>query len=200
MDFALSETATAVRDGMRELCAPFGLDYWGRCDAEHRWPDELCAELGKGGWLGLAVPEECGGAGLGLLELAVAQEELSRSGAGTAGAFRYLLTPGFGGVTLARHGTPEQRRELLPGIAAGTIETCFALTEPDAGSNAMAITTSARRDGGDLLLRGQKIWTSGVQRADWIPHRLGPGPAAQLLTPRTRSTGERLGRLLTALT
>lgn len=185
MDFALSETAIAVRDGMRALCASFGLDYWARCDAEHRWPDELWAELGKGGWLGLAVPEEYGGAGLGLLELAVAQEELSRSGAGTAGAFLYLLTPGFGGVTLTRHGTPEQRRELLPGIAAGTTETCFALTEPDAGSNALAITTSARRDGGDLLLRGQKIWTSGVQRADWMFVVCRTTPAAQA-SGRTR--------------
>jgi acyl-CoA dehydrogenase len=179
MDFALSEQAVAVRDGMRELCSKFGLDYWSRCDAEHRWPEELWAELGAGGWLGLAVPEEYGGAGLGLLELAVAQEELSASGAGSAGAFLYLLTPGFGGVTLTRHGTDEQRRELLPGIAAGTTQTCFALTEPDAGSNALAISTSARRDGEDFLLRGQKIWISGVQRADWMLVVCRTTPAAE---------------------
>ncbi len=93
---------------------------------------------------------------------------MSAAGAGTAGAFLYLLTPGFGGVTLTRHGTAEQRAELLPGIAAGTTQTCFALTEPDAGSNALALATTARRDGDDLLLRGQKVWISGVQRADWM--------------------------------
>jgi acyl-CoA dehydrogenase len=79
-----------------------------------------------------------------------------------------VLTPGFGALTLARHGTPEQKREILPGIARGEVEFCFALTEPDAGSDALAITTSARRDGSDFLINGQKIWISGVQRAKWM--------------------------------
>ncbi|MDN5915599.1 MAG: acyl-CoA/acyl-ACP dehydrogenase [Pseudonocardia sp.] len=179
MDFELSETAAAVQKGMRELCANFGTDYWSRCDAQERWPEELWTELGRGGWLGLAVPEAYGGGGLGLFELAVAMEELAASGAGTAGAFLYLLTPGFGGVTISRHGTDEQKRDLLPGIAAGTTQTCFALTEPDAGSNALAISTTARRDGDDLVLRGQKIWISGVQRADWMLVVCRTTPAAE---------------------
>lgn len=183
MDFQLPETAEAVQKGMRGLCADFGTDYWSACDAEGRWPEELWGALGAGGWLGLAIAEEYGGAGAGLLELAVAMEELAASGAGTAGAFLYLLTPGFGGVTLSRHGTAEQRAELLPGIAAGTTQTCFALTEPDAGSNALALATSARRDGDDLLLRGQKVWISGVQRADWM-----------LAVCRTTAAGEARGR------
>ncbi len=183
MDFRLPETAEAVRDGVRELCTDFGTDYWSACDAEGRWPEELWEALGAGGWLGLAIPEEHGGAGAGLLELAVALEEMSAAGAGTAGAFLYLLTPGFGGVTLTRHGTAEQRAELLPGIAAGTTQTCFALTEPDAGSNALALATTARRDGDDLLLRGQKVWISGVQRADWM-----------LAVCRTTPAGEATGR------
>ena len=166
MDFALPESALAVRDGITSITTKYGLDYWDRCDAEKRWPEEIWHELGAGGWLGLAVPEEYGGGGQGLLELAVALETLSLSGAGAAASFLYLLTPGFGALTLTRHGTEEQKRAHLPGLAAGEIETCFALTEPDAGSNAVNISTQARRDGTDWLVKGQKIWISGVERAD----------------------------------
>jgi acyl-CoA dehydrogenase len=161
-----------VKDGVGKLAAAFDLDYWARCDAEKRWPDEIWAELGAGGWLGLAVPEQYGGGGAGLLELAVATETLAASGAGAAASFLYLLTPTFGAFTVAAHGSDQQRRDLLPGMATGQVQTCFALTEPDAGSDSFAITTRARRDGADpaadWVLRGQKIWISGVQRADWM--------------------------------
>ncbi|MEO5875678.1 MAG: acyl-CoA dehydrogenase family protein [Streptosporangiaceae bacterium] len=166
MDFDLPDSALAVRDGITAITGKYGLDYWDRCDTDKRWPEEIWRELGAGGWLGLAVPEEYGGGGQGLLELAVALETLSLSGAGAAASFLYLLTPGFGALTLTRHGTEDQKRALLPGLAAGEIETCFALTEPDAGSNAVNISTHARQDGGDWLIKGQKIWISGVERAD----------------------------------
>ena len=171
MDFTLPESALAVRDGVGKLASAFDLEYWTRCDLDKRWPEEVWEELAAGGWLGLAIPEEFGGGGAGLLDLAVAAETLAASGAGSAASFLYLLTPTFGGFTVAAHGTAEQKRDLLPGMADGSVQTCFALTEPDAGSNALAITTRARRDGGDsgdFLLRGQKIWISGVQRADWM--------------------------------
>ncbi|MFI9591507.1 acyl-CoA dehydrogenase family protein [Nonomuraea sp. NPDC052265] len=168
MDFTLPESAQAVQRGVAEICARYDLDYWQRCESDKRWPEEVWADLAKGGWLGLAVPEEYGGGGQGLLELAVATETLASSGAAGGSAFTYVLTPGFGALTLARHGTAEQRAELLPRLATGEIETCFALTEPDAGSNSLAITTSARRDGGDYVLNGQKIWITGVQRATWM--------------------------------
>ena len=110
-----------------------------------------------------------------MLELAVACESLAASG-GTAGTFLYILTPGFGAMTLSRHGTAEQKRTILPGVATGETQFCMALTEPDAGSNAIEISTSARRDGDDFLIKGQKIWISGVENADWMvavtrPHR-----------------------------
>ncbi|WP_110206400.1 acyl-CoA dehydrogenase family protein [Nocardioides daejeonensis] len=167
MDFELPETAQAVRDGVAAIGARYDHAYWTRCDAEGRFPQEVWDDLAEGGWLGLNIPEEYGGGGQGLLELAVANEALCASG-GTAGTFFYVTTPGFGATTIVRHGTPAQKELVLPGLAAGRTQFCLALTEPDAGSNTLEITTSARRDGDDFLIRGQKVWISNVERADWM--------------------------------
>jgi acyl-CoA dehydrogenase len=185
MDFDLPESAIAVREGVTKIAGRYGQDYWDECDTAKRWPEEVWRELVRGGWHSLAIPEEHGGAGQGLLELAVALESLAAGGAGGAASFMYLLTPAFGGLTIARHGTEEQRREFLPAIAAGELETCFAITEPDAGSNAINITTHARREpGGDFLVSGQKIWISGVERADYMVLVTRTIPAAEA-KPRT---------------
>jgi acyl-CoA dehydrogenase len=168
MDFILPESARVVQQSVGRIAAGYDLEYWGACDREVRFPEKLWRELADGGWLGLCVPEEYGGAGLGLLEMAVAVDTLAASGGGSAASFLYVLTPGFGAMTINRHGSPEQKRALLPGLATGDVEFCFAITEPDAGSDSFAITTSARRDGSDFVINGQKIWISGVQRADWM--------------------------------
>ncbi|MFC6343624.1 acyl-CoA dehydrogenase family protein, partial [Nocardioides hankookensis] len=128
--------------------------------------------------IGLCVPEEYGGGGGGMLELAVACETLAASG-GTAGTFLYILTPGFGAMTLARHGTEEQRHQILPGVATGETQFCMALTEPDAGSNAIGIATSARVDGDELVIRGQKVWISGIENAQWMLVVARTTPAAE---------------------
>jgi acyl-CoA dehydrogenase len=167
MDFELPDTAVAVRDGVAAVAAKYDHAYWSRCEEEHRFPQEAYDDLATGGWLGLAVPEEYGGGGQGILELAVANETLCASG-GTAGTFFYVTTPGFGSMTVTRHGTEEQKQRILPGLATGQSQFCLALTEPDAGSNAIEITTSARRDGDDFLIRGQKVWISNVERAEWM--------------------------------
>ncbi len=167
MDFRLPESAEVVRAGVAAVAAKYDHAYWSRCDEEHRFPEEVFADLADGGWFGLCVPEEYGGGGQGLLELAVANEALCASG-GTAGTFFYITTPGFGAMTITRHGTEEQRRRLLPDLAAGRIQFALALTEPDAGSNAIAISTSVRRDGEDFLIKGQKVWISNVENADWM--------------------------------
>ncbi|MBO2447528.1 acyl-CoA/acyl-ACP dehydrogenase [Actinomadura barringtoniae] len=184
MDFNLPESAVAVQEGVRAIAAKYDQAYWDRCDAEKRWPEEVWGELVQGGWHSLAVPEEYGGAGQGLLELSVALESLAAGGAGGAASFMYLLTPAFGGLTIMRHGTEEQRREFLPKIVSGEIETCFAITEPDAGSNAINITTQARRDGDHFVVSGQKIWISGVERADFLVLVTRTIPAAEA-KPRT---------------
>jgi len=182
MDFHLSETALAVRDGVAAIAAKYDNTYWSECDEAHRFPIEVFTDLGKGGWFGLNIPEEYGGGGQGLLELAIANETLCASGGG-AGTFFYVTTPGFGATTLVRHGTEEQRQAILPGIAAGDVQFCFALTEPDAGSNAVEIKTHARRDGDDFLITGQKVWISNLENADWMVAVTRTIPAAEA-TPR----------------
>lgn len=183
MDFELPESALAVREGVAAVAAKYDNAYWSRCEDQHRFPQEAYDDLAAGGWFGLAVPEEYGGGGQGLLELAVANETLCASG-GTAGSFFYITTPGFGGMTIARHGTPEQKQLILPGLATGELQFCLALTEPDAGSNAIEITTSARRDGDDFLIRGQKTWISNVENASWMVAVTRTVPAAEA-RPRT---------------
>lgn len=183
MDFDLPEAALAVRDGVAAVARKYDNAYWSECEENHRFPTEVFGDLADGGWFGLAVPEEYGGGGQGLLELAVANETLCASG-GTAGTFFYITTPGFGAMTLTRHGTEEQKQEILPGIAAGQVQFCLALTEPDAGSNAIEISTAARRDGDDWLIRGQKTWISNVENADWMVAVTRTIPAADA-KPRT---------------
>ncbi len=182
MDFDLPESALAVRDGVAAVAARYDNAYWSRCEEEHRFPQEVFDDLGQGGWFGLCIPEEYGGGGQGLLELAVANETLCASG-GVAGTFFYVTTPGFGAMTLTRHGTDEQKQRILPGLAEGAIQFCFALTEPDAGSNAIEIKTHARRDGigddADFLIKGQKVWISNVENADWMVAVTRTIPAAE---------------------
>ncbi len=183
MDFAVPDTVRAVQQGVAAIGAKYDHAYWSRCDEEGRFCQEAWDDLAAGGWLGLCVPEEYGGGGQGLLALSQAVETLAKS-AGTAATFLYVLTPGFGAMTITRHGTEEQKRALLPGLADGTLEFCLAMTEPDAGSNAIEIATSARREGDDFLIKGQKVWITGVDRADWMIAVTRTTPAAHA-TPRT---------------
>jgi len=183
MDFDLPDTALAVRDGVAAVAAKYDRAYWSRCEDEKRYPTEVYRDLADGGWLGLSVPEEYGGGGQGLLETALACETLCASG-GTAGSFFYVLNPGFGVTTLVRHGTDEQKQEILPGLASGDVQFSFGLTEPDAGSNAIEISTSARKDGDDFVIKGQKVWISNVERADWMVVVTRTIPAAEA-KPRT---------------
>jgi acyl-CoA dehydrogenase len=178
MDFDLPESALAVREGVAAVAAKYDHAYWSRCEEEHRFPREVFDDLGAGGWFGLCVPEEYGGGGQGLLELAVANMTLCASG-GVAGTFFYVTTPGFGAMTLTRHGSDEQKQRILPGLADGTVQFCLALTEPDAGSNAIEIKTAARRDGDEFVIKGQKVWISNVENADWMVAVTRTIPAAE---------------------
>ena len=165
MDFELDEAQRAVQQGVRQVARAFDLDYWREVDARHRFPEEFWRALADGGWLGIVIPPEYGGSGLGTLELAIAIEEVAASGAGVAAGFLFILNSVFGAVTIVKHGSQEQKRRYLPGLANGTLEFCMALTEPDAGTNTPRITTTARRDGDGWLVDGQKVFISGADRA-----------------------------------
>jgi alkylation response protein AidB-like acyl-CoA dehydrogenase len=144
---------------------------------------ELWQEAGKLGYLGVNLPEEYGGGGAGIYELALVQEELAAQG---AGMLLTVVSPAICGTIIARYGTGEQKSDWLPGLADGTKIMAFAITEPDAGSNSHQITTTARRDGDTWLLSGRKVYISGVDRAD-----------AVLVVARTADN--RTGRLRPAL-
>ncbi|HYZ53376.1 MAG TPA: acyl-CoA dehydrogenase family protein [Streptosporangiaceae bacterium] len=126
---------------------------------------ELWNEAGKLGFLGVNLPEEYGGGGAGIYELALVQEELSAKG---AGLLLMVVSPAICGTILARYGTEEQKQRWMPGLADGSTIMAFAITEPDAGSNSHQITTTARRDGGMWILNGRKVFISGVDRADAV--------------------------------
>ena len=166
MDFALTEEQKLLKEGVRRIGRKYGLEYWREKDARHEFVHELWRELGENGYIGLAIPEEYGGAGLGLLEMAMVVEELAASGAGSTVAQLFMITPVFGGLTITLHGTEAQKKEYLPAIAAGKKDFCMALTEPNAGSNSLEITTFAEKDGDYYIINGQKIWITGVDVAD----------------------------------
>ncbi|MDG3009123.1 acyl-CoA/acyl-ACP dehydrogenase [Rhodococcus sp. D2-41] len=126
---------------------------------------ELWSEAGKLGFLGVNLPEEYGGGGAGIYELALVQEELAAKG---AGLLLVVVSPAICGTIIAKYGTDAQKDAWLPGLADGSKIMAFGITEPDAGSNSHQITTTARRDGADWILHGQKVFISGVDQADAV--------------------------------
>ncbi|CAN5627479.1 acyl-CoA dehydrogenase family protein [soil metagenome] len=167
MDFDQDEDHTALRKGVRELIARYDDAYWSACDAEHRFPDEFYRTLADGGWLGVAIPEEYGGAGLGITEAALLLQEVASSGAAMNGCSAIHLTL-FGMNPLVKHGSPELRRQLLPRVVAGDLHISFGVTEPEAGTDTTRISTRARRDGNDYIVDGRKVWITKAQQAEYL--------------------------------
>jgi len=147
---------------IRELCAAFGLSYWRSLEPD-RYPHEFVDALTRDGWLAALIPEEYGGAGLGLQIASVILEEINASGGNGAACHAQMYTMG----TLLRHGTAEQKERYLPSIASGDRRLqAFGVTEPTAGSDTARITTSARRTADGWMLRGQKVFTSRALQSD----------------------------------
>jgi len=176
MDFRLSDEQERYREGIREVCAKFPDSYWRGIDAEKRYPEEFVQALTAGGWLSVLIPNEYGGAGLGIVEASIVLEEINASGGNGAACHAQMYTMG----ALLRHGSEFQKRRYLPDIAAGRLRLqSMAVTEPEAGSDTSGITTFARKDGDDYVVNGQKIFTSRVQHSDLL-----------LLLARTRRADE----------
>lgn len=162
MKFELTTEQTILVDTARKVGEMFGLDYWRDLDTKKEFPHALWREVCNAGLCGVALPEEYGGSGLGMLEMALAVEQLCAAGGGSTLSQLYMLNPIFGGVSISQAGTAAQKQAMLPGLNSGEIMFCMALTEPDVGSNTPRIKTFARPDGDGWRISGQKTWITGV--------------------------------------
>ena len=167
MDFEFSEQQLAIRDAIAAICADFGDDYWLARDADGAFPEEFVRAIVAGGWLGIAMPEAYGGAGLGITEAAILAHTIARSGAGMSGASAVHLNL-FGPNPIVVFGTDEQKQRFLPPLIEGRDRACFGVTEPDAGLNTTRLKTRAVRDGDHYVVNGRKMWTSTAQTANKI--------------------------------
>ena len=165
MNFVESDERIALRKAVSDLGRRYGHEYYVKQARSGGHTSELWDEAGRLGYLGVAVPEEFGGGGGGIGDLAAVCEELATAG---CPLLLMVVSPAICATIIARFGTDEQRNRWLPGFADGTVKMAFGITEPDAGSNAHKITTTARRDGGDWVLNGRKIYISGVDESQAV--------------------------------
>ena len=183
MRYQESQERRELRRAVADFASRYGRRYFEAKARSGEKTDELWKEAGKLGYLGVNLPEDYGGGGGGLGDLAAVCEELAAAG---CPLLLMVVSPAICGTIIARFGTDEQRKRWLPGLADGSTKMAFAITEPDAGSNSHRITTTARRDGDEWLLTGQKVFISGVDEAQ-----------AVLVVARTENA--RTGRLQPAL-
>ena len=167
MDFALTDDQRAIDEAVRRIAARFGDDYWLARDRDGAFPHEYRRAVAEGGWLGIAMPVEFGGSGLGVSEAAVMMHALTDS-AGAMSAASAVHLNIFGPMPIVVSGTEAQKKRFLPPLIAGEEVCCFGVTEPDAGLDTGRIATFARREGRGYLVDGRKMWTSTAQVADRI--------------------------------
>ncbi len=165
MSFVLSDEHKALIAGVESLCGNYTDDYWLERDRDGQYPHDFHRDLAQAGWLGIAMPEEYGGSGLGMSEAALMMQAISRSGAGFSGASAVHMNI-FGLNPVVVFGTPEQRARALPPLITGEQKACFAVTEPDAGLDTTKLSTRALREGDHYIVHGRKIWISTAQVAD----------------------------------
>jgi acyl-CoA dehydrogenase len=165
MNFELTDEQRAIIDAVQKTCAGFGDDYWRSRDADATFPHEFHQAMAAAGWLGIAMPEAQGGAGLGITEAALMLQAVSASGAGFSGASAIHMNI-FGLNPVVVFGTEAQKQRCLPPLIAGRDKACFAVTEPDAGLDTTQLKTMAVRDGDHYVLDGRKIWISTAQVAN----------------------------------
>jgi len=167
VDFELSEDQATIRRAVAELAAKFDDQYWMDKDDAHEFPTEFYKAFADGGWLGITIPEEYGGAGMGITEASILLEEVAASGGGMNAASSMHLSI-FGMHPVIVHGSAEMKSETLPRIVTGDLHVCFGVTEPDAGLDTTRITTFARREGSDYVVSGRKVWISKAVESEKI--------------------------------
>jgi acyl-CoA dehydrogenase len=176
VDFSVPDDLKEIRGAVRELCDRFPGAYWRELEPD-RYPEEFVSALTEQGWLAALIPEEFGGAGLGLTAASVILEEINASGGNAGACHAQMYTMG----TILRHGSSEQKERYLPGIAAGQVRLqAFGVTEPTVGSDTTSIQTTADRTEGGYVIRGQKIWTSRALHSDLMLLLARTTPAAEV--------------------
>jgi len=159
VNFELNEDHEAIRDAVRRICAHFPDEYWRKHNTTHEFPWDFYSALAGAGWVGVAIPEQYGGGGLGITEASIVVEEIAASGAAMNGASAVHLSI-FGMNPIVKHGSEELKMRYLPQVADGTLHVAFGVTEPDAGTDTTAIRTRAERRGDTYIVRGRKVWTT----------------------------------------
>jgi len=158
-----SSDISEIRAAVRQLCAQYGEDYWLELDRTRGYPTEFVDELTRSGFLTVLIPEAYGGAGLGVYEASIIMEEVCRSGAHAGACHAQMYVMG----SVLRHGSEAQKQQYLPKIAAGELRLqSFGVTEPTTGTDTTSLKTTARRDGDDYVINGQKVWISRIQHSD----------------------------------
>jgi acyl-CoA dehydrogenase len=165
MDFEFTSTQKEIRNGVRELCAKYDLEYWRKCDEESAYPEAFVDAMAAAGWLAALIPQEYGGSGLPMLDASLILEEINHCGGSGAACHAQMYTM----ASILQHGSEEQKRDYLPKIAEGSLRLqAFGVTEPDAGSDTSKIKTFAVRKGDSYIINGQKIFTSRFQHSDMM--------------------------------
>ncbi len=167
MEFTRSVEQDQIVDAVSRICEAFDDAYWLRCEREAAFPHDFCAALAGDGWLGIAMPEAYGGAGLGITEAALMMGTIAASGAAMSGCSAVHMNI-FGPNPIVVFGSEEQKARFLPPLIKGRERACFAVTEPDAGLDTARIRTRARREGNGYRIDGRKVWTSTAQVADKV--------------------------------
>jgi len=159
MDFSFSEDQLAIRAAIEKVCARFDAAYWLKKDAEGGFPEDFHQAFARDGWLGIAMPEQYGGAGLGITEATIMMQAIAESGAGMTGASAIHMNI-FGLNPVVVFGTEEQKQRWLPPLIAGRDKACFCVTEPDTGLDTTRLKTRAVRKGDHYVVSGRKGWIS----------------------------------------
>lgn len=167
MNFQFSPEQIQIADAIEKLCKPFDAEYWLKKDQSGDFPFDFHKALADAGWLGIAMPQEYGGAGLGITEAALMMRTISGTGAGLSGASAVHMNI-FGLHPVVVFGSDEQKQRWLPPLIAGKDRACFGVTEPNAGLNTLKLSTKAVKEGDHYLVSGQKIWISTAQVANKI--------------------------------
>jgi acyl-CoA dehydrogenase len=165
MNFAWSPEQEQIRAAIERVCAPFDADYWLRKDSDGGFPEDFHRALANSGWLGIAMPEAYGGAGLGISEAALMMHTIAATGAGLSGASAVHMNI-FGLHPVVVFGSDAQKKRWLPPLIDGRDRACFAVTEPNTGLNTLKLKTRALREGDHYVVSGQKVWISTAQVAN----------------------------------